>query len=302
MTPRALAEYPRIWAERAFGQALASEIGALVTRYSRYAARRKPEFLNESTFAIGDVEGPVLRGGPFGDYVQQWRSLVEETAKVKAKLVAGQHDAFFQLVEFPILALANLYELYYATAWNRRLASSHDARANHFLELARAAFARDAELTAQYHALGGGKWDEMMSQVHMNYVIWNEPTQQTLPSLTHVAADKPLSERNAEVVFAPEPSAEPGTVVLAAADYQRAVNGRGLEWTVIEHLGQAPGGAVIAMPQGQAPTSVEDAVRLEYAMTTRASGALKVGLVLVPTLDTIGTGGIRIGVSIDSGR
>jgi hypothetical protein len=204
-------------------------------------------------------------------------------------------------VEFPILALANLYELYFATAYNRRLASSHDARANHFLKIAQAAFARDAELTAQYHALGGGKWDEMMSQVHMNYVIWNEPTQQSLPSLTHVAADKPLSERNAEVVFAAEPAAVPGTIVLPAAAYERALNGRGLEWTVIEHLGQSPGGAVIAMPQGQAPTSVEDAVRLEYAVTTDASAALSVELVLVPTLDTIGTGGIRIGVSIDGG-
>jgi hypothetical protein len=63
MTPRSLAEYPRKWAERIFEQALASEIGALVTRYGSYAARRKPELLNESTFAIGSVEGPVLHGG-----------------------------------------------------------------------------------------------------------------------------------------------------------------------------------------------------------------------------------------------
>jgi hypothetical protein len=300
MTPRALADYPRKWAERIFGEALAPEVGELVTRYSRYAARRKPELLNESTFAIGGVEGAVLHRGPFGDYVEQWRALVEATEKVRAKVVAEQRDAFFQLVEFPVLALANLYELYYATAWNRRLASSHDARANHFLKVAEAAFARDAELTTQYHALGHGKWDEMMSQVHMNYVIWNEPTQQTLPSLTHVAADKPLSERNAEVVFA-EPSTESETLELAAAAYQRAFNGRGLEWTVIDNLGQSPGGAVIAMPQGQAPTSVEDGVRLEYAVNTRSRGALRVGLALIPTLDTIGAGGIKIGVSIDGG-
>jgi hypothetical protein len=116
-----------------------------------------------------------------------------------------------------------------------------------------------------------------------------------------VAADKPLSERNAKVVFARDASATRGPVVLAAADFARAVHGHGLEWTVIEHLGQSPRGAVIAMPQGQAPTSVEDAVRLEYAVTTRASGTLSVALVLAPTLDTVGAGGIRIGVSIDGG-
>src|SRR5690625_6473190 len=90
----------------------------------------------------------------------------------------------------------SLHDALPISAWNRRLASHHDVRANYFLELAEAAYERDAELTEAYHAMEGRKWDGVMSQVHMNYVIWNEPTQQNPPALTRVSADAPV-DRNA---------------------------------------------------------------------------------------------------------
>lgn len=79
-------------------------------------------------------------------------------AAIKARLRPDQQDAYFQLVEYPVTAFANLYEMYYATAWNRRLSARNDARANVFADKVEAAFKRDADLTAQYHALNGGKW------------------------------------------------------------------------------------------------------------------------------------------------
>ncbi len=300
MTPEALETYPVRWAEQSFGAELESEVAALVSRYAQLAARRKPELIDESTFAIGEVTAAGLRRGTLGGFVDEWRALVERMERVRSRLRPDQRAAYFELVEFPIAALANLYELYFATAWNRRLASSHDARANYFLQRAEAAFARDAELTESYHSLLGGKWDGMMSQVHMGYVIWNEPTEQVKPAWTHVAADKAVAAQSAEVVFVPAEPALAGTTQLAATAFERAFDGAGLHFQAIENLGQS-GAAMVALPQGQPPTSAEDGVRLQYAFDAAAPGDYEVLLHLAPTLDTRGEGGIRIGLSLDGG-
>jgi len=108
-------------------------------------------------------------------------STCEYTSRVKATLAPEEHDAYFQLVEHPILALSNLYHLYYALAWNRRLAAANDPRANLFADRAQAAFRRDQEITDAYHALNGGKWGGMMLQTHIGYTSWQEPRLQVMP-------------------------------------------------------------------------------------------------------------------------
>ena len=91
--------------------------------------------------------------------VAEWQALEQEMLRVRSTVPPEQRAAYFQLVEHPIAALANLYELYYAVAWNRRLAAAGDARANVFADRAEAAFRRDQEITNAYHAVNGGKWD-----------------------------------------------------------------------------------------------------------------------------------------------
>lgn len=299
MTPQALEAFPRAWASQTFGAELGPEIGDVMATYGTYASRRKPELIDQDTFALGEGTGPLLDGGEFGQIVEDWRALVSKVEKIKPRLRPDQQDAFFQLVEHPVLAFSNLYELYYATAWNRRLASRNDARANHFAKIVEAAFNRDNDLTAQYHALNGGKWAGMMNQVHMSYVIWNDPTQQTMPSIIRVAADTPPDKLSAKVQFTPRPRPDPGVTTIAATKFDRAVGGKGLAWAKISHLGQ--GDAVLALPQGRPATAPADNVRLEYAISVQRPGPARVALRLAPTLDTLGGDGVRVGVSIDDG-
>jgi len=299
MTPAALEAFPRRWASETFGGELDAQIGEVMGAYETLASRRKPELLDQDSFAIGASTGPVLDGGEFGDIIEDWRALVGKVERIKARLRPEQQDAYFQLVEYPVLALSNLYEMYYATAWNRRLSSRNDARANAFADQVEAAFKRDAELTAQYHALNGGKWAGMMNQVHMSYVIWNDPTQQSMPSVTRVAADTPFDRLGAKVQFARSRPADPLLVQIDASKFERAVGGRGLAWTVLSDLGR--GDAVVALPQGRPSTEAADGVRLEYGVSVPRDGAVRVMLRLAPTLDTSGGEGVRIGVSIDDG-
>ncbi|GGE90302.1 glycosyl hydrolase 115 family protein [Sphingomonas prati] len=300
MTPAALAAYPRDWAAATFGPEQADAIGEMVTAYSRYVARRKPELIDETSFPLGGVTPAGLDGGEFGTMIAEWDALDARVASVRARLRPDQHDAYYQLVEFPVSAVGNLYRMYYATAWNRLLAGTNDPRANYFADQVEATFARDAALTRSYHALNGGKWDGMMAQVHMSYVIWNDPTAQTMPSIVRIAGDTPVSERSRQPKFvAPRPT-DDGIVAVEAPAFSRARDGKGLRWATLPNLGRTAG-AVVALPQGRPATAMTDGVCLEYDMTVRKAGPATLTLTLAPTLDTIGHAGGRIGVSIDGG-
>ena len=300
MTPEALAAYPAKWASATFGSEHAARIGELITRYSKYAARRKPELIDQDSFPLGTGKGPDLDGGEFGAMVAQWDDLEAGMLQVRARLRPDQLDAYYQLVEHPISALANLYRLYYAAAWNKRLASSNDARANAFADQVEATFKRDQDLTDRYNRLGGGKWNGMMNQVHMNYVIWNDPVRQTIPSITRVGGDTPESERRAMPKFGKAEPVPAGVIAIEAPAFTRTREGRGLRWTAISNLGRTQGG-VVALPQGRPATSAADGVRLEYDVAVDKAGDGQVSLYMIPTLDTVGGGGVRIGVSVDDG-
>ncbi len=295
MTPAALAAYPKDWAAATFGPAQAAEIGELLTRYGQYAARRKPELIDAGSFALGAATPDALDGGDFGRRVAEWDTLEARVAQVKTRLRPEQLDAYFQLVEHPVLALANLYRLYYAVAWNRQLAQAGDARANVFADRAEAAFARDRAIAAQYHALRGGKWAGMMLQTHIGYTGWQQPEQDLMPAVQRVAGAAAADvQRQLDRAVPPVSSA----ITLEATRFSRAAGGQGLAWTAIPHLG--PGqGAVTALPQGRPATTVADGVRLEYDVDLPRGGDLRLDLHLLPTLDTRGAGGLRIAVGLD---
>jgi hypothetical protein len=298
MTPAALAAYLENWARATFGASQAAAIADLLNRYSVYAARRKPELLDAGSFRLGEQErfGDVLKGGEFGAIVAEWQALEADMVKVKAKLPEAQRSAFLQLVEHPIAAMSNLYQLYYAVALNRRLAASNDARANAFATLAEEKFKRDGELTASYHRVNGGKWDRMMSQTHIGYTIWQQPPVDVMPEVKRVEAKgdaKPIE-------FGPSVPNEitANVISIEAPHFSRTVDGKGLGWKAIAHLGRTVG-SVVALPQGQAPTTQADGVRVEYDVDVRQAGDLTVQVYLAPTLDTTGRNTLRFGVSVD---
>lgn len=296
MTPQALAAYPKDWAAQTFGPAQAAEIGEAVTRFSQYAARRKPELVDPDSFRLGAATTDALDGGDFGRRVAEWDALEARVATIKAGLRPDQLDAYFQLVEHPVLALANLYRLHYAAAWNRQLAAAGDARANVFADQAEAAFARDQAIADQYHALNGGKWAGMMLQTHIGYTSWQQPEKNIMPAVKRVAGSADAAEVQRQLARGAPPASK--AIVIDAPRFSRAVNGQGLAWTAIPHLG--PGlGAVTALPQGRAPTTLADGVRLEYDVDTAHDGDLLLSLHMVPTLDTRHAGGIRLAVAID---
>jgi hypothetical protein len=293
MTAQALADYPRQWAAATFGKQHAGDIAWLITRYSQLAARRKPELIDPDSFTLGPVTAGALDGGECGAMVAEWDALDAAMQRAKVALPITQRDAFFQFVEHPVLALGNLYRLYYAVAWNRRLAAANDTRANVFADRAEAAYRRDGEITDAYHALNGGKWDGMMLQTHIGYTTWQQPDVQAMPNITRISGEprqvRFVGSRN-----------DARVVTIEATDFTRSAAARGFRWQAIAHLGRTKGG-MVALPQGRSATTQQDDVRLDYAVHLTGSGDLDVQLHLAPTLDVSGRQTQRIGVAIDGG-
>jgi hypothetical protein len=170
-----LPAYTRAWAAQQFGAEHAPEIADVVTRYLVFAGRRKPELLAPETYSL-------VNYGEADRVVAAYDSLVRRTEALAAQLPAEARAAFYQLVEHPVRAAANLNAMYVATARNRLYAQQSRASTNLLADSVRAMFDRDAAISRYYnHELANGKWSHMMDQTHIGYTYWQEPPRNVMP-------------------------------------------------------------------------------------------------------------------------
>lgn len=172
-----LRDYPREWAARQFGEEHAAEIGELLRSYTHWNARRKPELLGPDTYSLVNFREAER-------VVSGYNALAARALALRDRLPAAQRDAYFELVLFPIQACANLNELHVTVGRNRLYAGQGRAATSSIARRVQELFARDAELTRQYHQdLAGGRWNGMMCQSHIGYTHWNDPPRNIPPEV-----------------------------------------------------------------------------------------------------------------------
>lgn len=295
MTPDRLTSFTKEWAGRVFGTSNAKAISGILNEYARLSARRKPEFVDAESFPLGGFTRQALFGGEFGAVVGEWDALANHVSAVRSTLAPAQLDAFFQLVEHPVEAVATHYRLYYAVAWNRTLASANDARANLFADRAETAFQQAAKLRDVYHRIADGKWNGIMLQTHFGYTSWSDPKTDVMPEVKRVTNHQ---SGQITVKFRSYAVSKRNEQVVEAGRFSRSVEKDGLGWRPIANLATAAG-AIGTFPQGQPPTSVADDVRVEYTLSLPKQGDAILRLHMIPTLNTDSGEGLRIAVSID---
>ena len=180
-----IGEFTRLWVARQFGTQFAPDIADVLSKYTKYNGRRKPELLEPGTFSLIDYrEADTV----FADF----QAAVAKAEKIYGKLPENQRDAFFELVLYPTKASAIVTELYITAARNQLHASQDRASANESAAAARALFQADADLSAHYnHTLAHGKWDHMMDQTHLGYTFWNQPAVNAVPKVTEIKIPAP---------------------------------------------------------------------------------------------------------------
>ncbi len=175
-----LSTYTELWAAENFGPEHAAEIADLISKYTKYNGRRKPEQLEPNTFSLIHFQE--------ADRVySEWQAITKEAERIQQELPPAYHDAFFELVLYPVKASAIVNELYITAAENQLYATQGRVSANDLATRARALFAADAALSEEYnHQLAHGKWDHMMDQTHIGYTYWNQPPVNAMPAVSEV--------------------------------------------------------------------------------------------------------------------
>ncbi len=181
ITAQDLPAWMRRWAEEQFGDRHAEEIATLITKYSTFNSRRKPELLSPTTYSLCHFREAET-------VVADYRALEQRARGLYHELPAEYCDAFYQLVLHPIEACANLNALYLTVGKNRLYAAQGRAATNDLARRARELFQRDAEISDYYNrVLANGKWNHMMDQTHIGYTSWQQPDENIMPEVVEIA-------------------------------------------------------------------------------------------------------------------
>ncbi|HEX8904318.1 MAG TPA: glycosyl hydrolase 115 family protein, partial [Longimicrobiaceae bacterium] len=107
-----IAAWERSWAAQQFGGAHGADAAEILATYQRLASRRKPELLDTATYSL-------VNFGEAERVVADYRALEARAESLGRALPAGSRDAYYELVLHPVLAAANLNDLYVTAARNR---------------------------------------------------------------------------------------------------------------------------------------------------------------------------------------
>ncbi len=169
--------FTRLWAEREFGAAHATDIAGIVAKYSKYNGRRKPELLAPDTYNLTDYREAET-------VVADYNALAAKAADVAKTLPADKQDAFYQLVLFPTKASALVNELYLAAGRNALYAAQGRASAGTQAAEVRRLFQQFLDLMGHYNGdFAGGKWAHFMDQPVLGYTTWRDPLKNNLDHL-----------------------------------------------------------------------------------------------------------------------
>ncbi len=197
-----IGEYTRLWAEREFGPEHARDVAEIISAYSKFNGRRKPELLEPTTYSLTDYREADM-------VVAYYRAIAARAEQIYAKLPAEARDAFYELVLFPAKACAQVNELYVAAGKNALYAQQGRAGANDRATEVEALFKADADLMNDYnHNLANGRWNHFMDQVHIGYTIWQDPPRNVMPAVKRL--DLP-EEASLGVAIEGSSSAWPGS-------------------------------------------------------------------------------------------
>jgi len=172
-------DYTLAFCRQQFGEKKAEEAARILNLQGKYVHRRTAEQMDSRTYN--------LENGEWKERVDEYNQLEKDATILRELLPVSSRDAYDQLIYFPVRAMANIYEMYYAQAMNQYFSKLNDAQANEWADKVNTCFQRDKELTNDYNKrIAGGKWNHMMDQVHIGYRSWNDPRYDICPTTQRV--------------------------------------------------------------------------------------------------------------------
>ena len=260
--------------------AVSAEAADIYNRNCQYMARVTPEMLDARTYNV--------ETGEWRQVADDYQRLELRALRLFEQVPVEARDAYRQLLLFPVQAMANLYDMYYAQAMNQYLAGIGSPDANLWADKVRACFKRDSLLCLYYNKeMAGGKWDGMMTQKHIGYRSWNDNFPRDMMPQVKTIAD----HTQGGYTF----NHSQGYVSMEAEHYFSSSAPEGTQWTVYPYYGRTRS-AVALTPY----TNPVDGAKLTYQFTLpEGVQQVKVLVVVKSTLDFLNVGGHEYGVSLD---
>ena len=291
-----ITDHTKDWCAQQFGESQADEAARLLNLICKYNGRCTPEMLDKNTYN--------LENGEWQEVVNQYLKIEADALRQYNSLPAAYHDAYRQIILFPIEVMSNLHQMYFAQAQNHALYKQNNPKANIWADECERFFKRDSLICDEYnHKMSGGKWNGMMTQKHIGYKSWNDDFEKdTCPELFRVSASEApvIAEHNGVVeIEAP----------FFASKTDAAPEGKekeGAKWVQIPFMGKSLAGMTL-MPytkgvKGASITyqfKMNALARNAASSNTTDSKKVRIHIITKSTLDYQNKGGMTYGVSVD---
>ena len=278
-----ITHHTRDWCAQQFGESQADEAARILNLVCKYNGRCTPEMLDRNTYS--------LENGEWQEVVNQYLQLEADALRQYNSLPAAYHDAYRQIILFPIELMSNLHQMYFAQAQNHALYKQNNPKANIWADECERLFKRDSLICDVYnHKMSGGKWNGMMTQKHIGYKSWNDDFEKdTCPELFRISATETpvISEHNGVVeieapYFASKTDATP-----------EGKEKEGAKWVQIPFMGKSLAGMTL-MPYTKGVKGAS--LSYQFKMEPRK---VRIHVIIKSTLDYQNKGGMSYGVSVD---
>ena len=271
---------------------LTNEAADIYNRNCQYMARVTPEMLDAKTYN--------LQTGEWRQVADDYQRLELRALRLYEQVPVESRDAYRQLLLFPVQAMANLYDMYYAQAMNHYLAEKGSPDADEWAQCVQQCFQRDSLLCAAYnHDIAGGKWNGMMTQKHIGYTTWNDNFRaDKLPATILVEGEGRRVEGG--YTFTPSYFSSTAYISMEAEHFFRAEASEGTQWSVYPYYGRTRSAVALTpytQPVGDATLTYR--FTLPSTLNLPPSTSVKVHVIVKSTLDYLDVGGHEYTVSLD---
>ena len=283
-----ITRHTRDWCAQQFGESQADEAARILNLICKYNGRCTPEMLDKNTYS--------LENGEWQEVVNQYLQLEADALRQYNSLPASYHDAYRQIILFPIELMSNLHQMYFAQAQNHALYKQNNPKANIWADECERLFKRDSLICDVYnHKMSGGKWNGMMTQKHIGYKSWNDDFEKdTCPELFRVTSKDGviISENN-------------GVVEIEAPYYSSKTDAAEAKWTEIPFMGKSVS-AMTLMPYTKSVKGASITYKFKIQVSKTSDGKafngkqkIRIHVITKSTLDYLNKGGLTYGVSLD---
>ena len=284
-----ITDHTRDWCAQQFGEEQADEAARLLNLICKYNGRCTPEMLDKNTYSLENDE--------WQEVVNQYLKIEADALRQYNSLPAAYHDAYRQIILFPIEVMSNLHQMYFAQAQNNALYKQGNPKANVWADECERLFKRDSLICDEYnHKMSGGKWNGMMTQKHIGYTSWHDGFEKdTCPELFRVSTSE------GAVICDNH-----GVVEIEAPYYSSKTDATEAKWTEIPFMGKSVS-AMTLMPYTKSVKGASITYKFKMKAGKSSDGKaaksnvqkVRIHVITKSTLDYLNKGGLTYGVSID---